>query len=251
MSQFKISLDLQPELHAEITDEAKQAGMDRAPYIRVLLEQRKDKEITIVGANENKLIARLEGKLEALGDQLADAHERLSQKTELAGINGVEKTQNFGAKQLTKELERMKAEWQADLDRKELEQLRLDTKAHKEKITALETEVSSHDRFSKTVDGLKETASTALSNPMVVSALAGLMGIKMPMQQAALGSTPEDERALTIGQGVINDIDPQIQPDVLLLLQLLSQHPETINQIIRLKPVSDYRKAAMAGNVAA
>lgn len=73
MSTNKISFMLPQDLIDELTDEAEEKGIERALYIRALLDKRHEKVINIVASSDNKFIAKLEGKLEVMGEQLAVA----------------------------------------------------------------------------------------------------------------------------------------------------------------------------------
>lgn len=210
----------------EFLAEATEHGTLPTPYLTEIFRQRHSKTLTIQ-PNDEKLIARLEGKIEMLNEQNDKLIQQVGEARKSEGLGSIEGKQKSAEKMADERVDKKIAAWEAARFKEEHEKLKADKAALEAERDELKGNVMAHDRYMMIADiGGKFLASNPALNERVGSTLSGFLG----GGQAGLSGpalTDEQQIALTVGETIMTDLAP-IRPQILAFLDVLTTEPGLI-----------------------
>ena len=238
MSKLVLSFRVNPDLFTLLAEEASAAGVNSPnDYVRQLVEQRHNKAFQIGDSNSIAAIAKLEGKVENLNEQLEKAQKQAFAFNEKASLNGIELQNGSVQEQIQEALDKQAAAHKLEGLEATVEDLEHE----------LETVGKERDEYKALVDSdartakLIERGSQALEvvgriapKPIerIMNGLAGLLG-----GGGDLGGLSEEQTtALTAGNAIFQDFSPEDRPYVIEILRYLSRQPKAMVQLVKSKP---------------
>lgn len=248
MSTKQLNAHVPADDHEAVLREAQDKGVSPHEYIKNIILQRHEKTIQLANGDASLVQSRLEGKIEALREQLEKTQRELASANEKSGLGSIERKNGSIEKQIEEAL--LKKEQEFEL------------KGLREKVTELESELEEtekeRDEYKAQVDADNRTAkliergSQALEivgriapKPVerIMNGLAGLLGAGETGGMGSLEMDEETQQALVAGQAIMRDVPPEHRAAVVDVLRFIVAVPSGLSLIQRSKPYQTWAQS--------